>query len=135
MMQGFCKDCPFTKKAENNVNELFLNETYLLGNSVYRCFEFCLITPFKDNGHLSRLERLERNFHFKLSHSCVKLEHAFGLLTGSFGRLTHLTQVQVKTIPKVVTACCVLHNIFFLQDQDEMDVSEFVDDSDASESS
>ena len=38
--------------------------------------------------------------------------------------------MQVENIPKVVTACCVLHNICFLQDQDEMDVSEFVDDSD-----
>ena len=89
--------------------------------------EFCLITTFKDNGHLSRLER---NFHFKLSHSRVKVEHAFGLLKENFRRLIHLTQVQVENIPKVVTACCVLHNICFLQDQDEMDVSEFVDDSD-----
>ena len=38
--------------------------------------------------------------------------------------------MQVESIPKVVTACCVLHNICFLQEQDEMDVSEFVDDSD-----
>ena len=117
---------PIFRKAENDVAKMFPNETYLLGDSAYPCLNW-LITPFKDNGHLSRAER---NFNFKLSRSRVKVEHAFGLLKGRFRRLTHLTQVQVESIPKVVTACCVLHNICFLQNPDEMDVPEFVDVSD-----
>ena len=59
-----------------------------------------VITPFSDNGHLTRRESA---FNVHLSRSRVKVEHAFGILKGQFRRLQHLSQSTIHFIPNIIS--------------------------------
>jgi hypothetical protein len=67
---------------ERGLNGFFGNNC-LLGDSAYPCLDW-LVTPFKDNGALSRSQRL---FNYRHSSTRIVIENAFGLLKGRFRRL------------------------------------------------
>ena len=94
-------------------------EYHLLGDSAYPLSDY-LLTPFKDNGHLSELQK---KYNYVHSSSRVCVENAIGLLKGKFRRLKYLDMLKVTEIPYVIFACCVLHNFIILNGGvDESDI-------------
>ncbi len=69
------------------------------------------MVPFKNTGNLSPAEI---NFNTKLSRARVTIENAIGFLKGRFRRLKYVDD-DVARIPKIIKACCVLHNISITQ--------------------
>lgn len=67
----------------NNPLSLFPKSCHILGDGAYPLTEG-LLTPYKDNGHLSLKEK---NFNHKLSSSRVLIEQAFGKLICRFRKL------------------------------------------------
>lgn len=58
-------------------------EFYLFGDSAYPCSQN-LITPYKDRGNLTRIQR---NFNLQHSSWRISIEHTFGLLKQKFRQL------------------------------------------------
>lgn len=82
---------------------LFPNRNcHILGDSAYKC------TTYGDNGHLGQKQR---TYNSKLSATRVFIEQCFALLKGRFLILKHVNVYNTKLIPKIILACCVLHNI------------------------
>lgn len=79
----------------------------ILGDSAYSCSRH-LITPFKDQGNLTRRQRL---FNQRLSSCRYIIEHCFGLLKQKFRQLYHCKLRSVNDIANFIRACCVLHNM------------------------
>ncbi|XP_054713774.1 putative nuclease HARBI1 [Uloborus diversus] len=80
---------------------------HILGDKAYP-LRSQLLTPFRDNGHLTASERNYNHLH---SQTRCTVERAFGLLKGRFRRLKGIDMTEVVNIPAVIMACCVLHNI------------------------
>ena len=82
-----------------------------------------LLTPFKNNGHLTAVQ-----IRYNEKHSGTRqvIERALGLLKGRWRRLKRLEMEAVEEIPSVVSAGCVLHNFCLLAD--EGDIEQFFDD-------
>lgn len=80
------------------------SDNFLLGDSTYPCLSQ-LIGPFKDNGQLTRNQRL---FNQKLSSCRVVIENAFGCLKQRFHQLYNF---KLKDTP-----WCVLymHVMFYI---------------------
>ncbi|XP_046389192.1 putative nuclease HARBI1 [Ischnura elegans] len=85
---------------------------YLLGDSAYPCSPN-LITPFRDNGHLTRAQR---NFNTVHSSCRITVEHTFGWLKQRFRQLYHLKTRNLVEIVRIIHACCVLHNVADMDD-------------------
>lgn len=98
------------------------SDCFILGDSAYPCTSF-LITPFKDNGHLTRRQR---RFNYFQSSIRVVIEQAFGILKGKFRRLRYLNMKRIDLIPTVITACCILHNVC-LEEGDEVQFRPVID--------
>lgn len=108
----------------------FPQDNHLVGDLAYKLHEN-LMTPYRDNGHLT--ER-QRNYNFCHSSARIAIERAFGMLKGRFrSLLTVLAMVRVDQIPANVLACCILHNIclerddaldFEINDVEAIDVAE-----------
>lgn len=94
-----------------NVSEdqqaFFQNNSFLLGVSAYPLCTW-LMTPFRDNGHLSESQR---NYNFLHSSSRMVIERAFALLKGRFRRLKYVDMDIVADISDMVMASSTLHNI------------------------
>ncbi|XP_017471897.1 PREDICTED: putative nuclease HARBI1 isoform X1 [Rhagoletis zephyria] len=91
-------------------------EYYLLGDSAYPCSEY-LMTPYKDNGHLTRQQKY---YNSKLSKGRVAIEHSFGLLKQRFRQLYYCKLRGIKKLCHFIRACCVLHN---LANEDDIEYS------------
>ncbi|XP_031331847.1 putative nuclease HARBI1 [Photinus pyralis] len=62
---------PLGKRIRETPFELFPDtNTHILEDSAYKCTNY-LLTPYKDNGHLTRKQR---NFNYKLSSTRVFIE-------------------------------------------------------------
>ncbi|XP_036144255.1 putative nuclease HARBI1 isoform X1 [Monomorium pharaonis] len=92
--------------------------THILGDSAYSLQPY-LLTPFRDNGHLSRRQKL---YNAKLSSKRVVIEQAFGRLRSRFRRLKFLNMSLINEMKIVVVAVCVLHNIC-IRNNDETELS------------
>lgn len=103
-------------------NEIYLGNCIILGDTAYPNLPW-LITPFKDNGHLTEHQKL---FNYKISATRVVIENAFGLLKGRFRRLRKLDNVNLKTCAEIVMTACILHNIC-LEEKDDIEI-EFMED-------
>ena len=83
---------------------------------------FCrwLLTPFKNNGHLT-----VGQIHYNAKHSGTRqvIERAFGLLKGRWKRLKCIDMEDIEEISYVVTAACVPHNFCLFADQGDIAVS------------
>ena len=53
----------------------------------------------------------KRHFNYCLSRARVIVEHAYGRLKGRWRCLLKRNDVLIRDLPKLVAACCVLHNI------------------------
>ncbi|KAI4454271.1 hypothetical protein MML48_10g00001239 [Holotrichia oblita] len=93
---------------ETSPQELLPNTNYhILGDSAYKCTTHVL-TPFRDNGHLQKNRKCTTS-------SCH--QHAY-LLKGRFQILKHVNVYSTILIPKIIVACCVLHNICIMRIDD-----------------
>ncbi|KAJ8891184.1 hypothetical protein PR048_010699 [Dryococelus australis] len=87
---------------------------HVLGDSTYPCLPQ-LITPYKDNGHLTRAQKSFNRVHS----SCrIIVEHAFGCLKQWFRQLYHFKMREMQRVVQLIHACCILHNL-----ADEVDLS------------
>ncbi|CAI6359314.1 unnamed protein product [Macrosiphum euphorbiae] len=99
----------------------FPNNTHLIGDSAYTLHEH-LMVPYRDNGHLTQKQK---NFNFCHSSARMAIERSFGLVKGRFrSLLTTLDMKRVDLIPKYIIACCILHNICLLQNDEFPGLSE-----------
>lgn len=85
---------------------------HLLADSAYGLHDN-ILTPYRDNGHLTRQQRRYNKKHAS-TRSCI--ERAFGLLKNKFRRLRFLDMNLIEEIPIVITACCVLHNFILIHE-------------------
>lgn len=89
--------------------------SHLVGDAAYTLHEH-LIVPYRDNGHLTQKQK---NFNFCHSSARMVIERSFGFLKGRFrSLLTTLDMKRVDLIPKYIIACCVLHNICLLKNDE-----------------
>lgn len=121
---GSSHDARVLRKSElwqiltNNEEVSFPNDCHLIGDKAYPCIPR-LITPYRDNGHLTRPQR---QFNYKLSSVRSVIERAFGLLKRRFRILKYLDILCLDWAPKYIIACCVLHNICIDNNDFEPDV-------------
>ncbi|XP_060834645.1 uncharacterized protein LOC132917775 isoform X2 [Rhopalosiphum padi] len=93
----------------------FPNNSHIIGDAAYTLHKRLLV-PYRDNGHLTEKQE---NFNFCHSSARMAIERSFGLLKGRFrSLLTTLAMERVDLIPKYIIACCVLHNICLLKNDD-----------------
>ncbi|XP_071580767.1 putative nuclease HARBI1 [Temnothorax nylanderi] len=93
----------------------FPNDSHLIGDAAYPLLTQ-LMVPYTDNGHLTQREK---NYNFCLSSSRMVVERAIGLLKGRWRSILHyLAMGSVKQIPYYFLACCVLHNICLIKNDD-----------------
>ena len=99
----------------------------MIGDQAYP-LKTWLMVPFRDTGTLSHAQR---SYNKRLSSKRQRIEQIFGLLKGRFRKLRVTMDVYVPTI---VSACCVLHNICcmgeddfleYLEGQDEAEINNF----------
>jgi DDE superfamily endonuclease len=84
----------------------------LLGDSAYPLY-LNLMTPYRDNGHLTAVQR----YFNRVQSSCrVSIEQTFGIMKQRFRQLFHLKLRGHARIAHFIRACCVLHNIADLDD-------------------
>lgn len=100
---------------------MFLSDgNVLLGDAAYPCLSQ-LITPYRDNGHLTQAQR---NFNRMHSQCRISVEHTFGLLKQRFRQLYFLKLRNMQFIVKFIFACCILHNLADLDDMQHMEEPE-----------
>lgn len=92
------------------IDARFPRDSHLVGDAAYPIGPH-LMTPYKDNGHLSPEEQLY-NKTLSKARSCV--ERAFGLLKGRFRRLQGLETQRADLRVSIVMMGCVLHNACLL---------------------
>ncbi|XP_069133138.1 uncharacterized protein [Argopecten irradians] len=103
--------------------ELFPIQGHLIGDGAYPLSK-TMLTPYRDNGHLSLQQR---NYNKKHSSTRVVVERAFGLLKVKWRRLHHLEMSSVDSMCQVIAASCVLHNFVLVEDGPE-DIPEAEED-------
>ena len=79
----------------------------VLGDPAYPLLSW-LMKAFPDNGSLSRQQK---TFNYRLSKARVVVEHAYGRLKGRWRCLLKRNDILIHDLPKLVAACCVLHNV------------------------
>lgn len=94
-------------KAETGV--YIPQDRHLLGDFAYPLKQW-LITPFRDNGHLTDREK---TFNKIVSSFRQTVERAIGHIKGRFRRLREVTFHSIKDICEIVMAGCRLHNQHF----------------------
>ncbi|XP_071636848.1 putative nuclease HARBI1 isoform X2 [Temnothorax longispinosus] len=96
-------------------NKYFPSDTHIIADAAYAIHPH-VIVPFRDNGHLTTFQK---NYNFCLSSTRMAIERAFGLLKVRFRILLDcLPLTNIKKIPQVILACCVLHNICILRNDE-----------------
>ncbi|XP_025159372.1 putative nuclease HARBI1 isoform X1 [Harpegnathos saltator] len=94
--------------------EKFPDDSHLL-DAAYKIHDN-LMVPYRDNGHLT--ER-QKNYNFCHSSTRIAIERAFGTLKGRFRSLLHnLSMNRTDLIAHYILACCVMHNICILRNDD-----------------
>ena len=79
----------------------------ILGDPAYPLLPW-VMKGFADNGQLSSQQK---TFNYHLSRARVTVEHAYRWLKGRWRCLSKRLDVDVSDVPRLVAACCTLHNI------------------------
>lgn len=96
----------------------FPNDSHIIGDAAYGIHRNVMV-PFRDNGYLTMRQK---NYNHCLSVTRMIVERAIGLLKIRFRSLLDgLSLTDTEYIPTFIIACCVLHNICILEN-DELDV-------------
>jgi hypothetical protein len=81
--------------------------SYIIGNKGYPCLSWLLV-PFKSEMALNAIQKL---YNRRLSRGRAGVENAFGFLKLTFRELQNKIKLDLKFVPDVIYACCILHNI------------------------
>ena len=106
---NFFFSCPKVDHPKTPPNPIYLTHQIEL----LFFFSRWLITPYRDNGHLTAQQR---RFNTVLSSLRQKVECAIGLLKGRWRRLLFLDFLDLKLAVHFIIATCVLHNSCILCD-------------------
>ncbi|KAE8742696.1 hypothetical protein FOCC_FOCC011729 [Frankliniella occidentalis] len=119
--------------AERNLEYLFPNGTFLLGDKGYAGVgKKWIVTPFKDYGNQTAEQA---DFNTRVSTTRVVVEQAFGILKNRFRYLRGIMPLRdVQFAAQLVVACCVLHNICIRSNDYGEDFREDAEDEDDNES-
>lgn len=91
-----------------------INLTFIkLRKSSFLIISRWLITPFRDNGHLTRRQQ---RFNQKLSSLRSLVERSIRLLKGRWRKLGILEHIDIELMVHLIMATCVLHNFCLLHD-------------------
>ncbi|XP_066596947.1 uncharacterized protein [Prorops nasuta] len=101
------------EKLTDSNNPLIPSSYHILGDSAYPLLP-CLMTPFKDNGHLSS-EQINYNVRHASSRSII--ERAFAFLKGKWRRLKFVEVNSVQMANNIIAAACTLHNFLILRNE------------------
>jgi len=78
---------------------------YLVGDPAYPLSNW-LMKGFPGGG----VSQEQEHFNYRLSRARMTIECAFGRLKGRWRCLLKTLDLQVRNVPDVVSACCILHN-------------------------
>lgn len=92
-----------------------LKDVWIVGNSGYRLMDWVLVPYTHQN-----LTWTQHAFNEKVGDITKVAKEAFGRLKGRWGCLQKRTEVKLQDLPVVLGACCVLHNICEVRNE-EMD--------------
>lgn len=81
-------------------------DSHLVGDAAYPIGPY-LMTPYRDNGHLTAKES---RYNVQLSKARVTIERAFGLLKGRFRRLFRVETRRPDIIVTIIIVACIFHN-------------------------
>lgn len=114
------RNSPLHNRIKNAEASLIPHNMHLIGDAAYPLLNN-LMTPFRDNGHLTRPQIV---YNVKLSSIRSIIERAFGLLKTKFRRLKYLDISDFDLGNNMIAAACMLHNFIIdgdglnLQDED-----------------
>lgn len=101
-----------------NDEQKFPFDSHLVGDAAYELQQH-LMTPFRDNGFLTRAQE---NYNYRHSAGRIAVERCIGLLKGRMRSLLHcLPMTRLDLMAEYIVACCVIHNICTLRN-DEISV-------------
>lgn len=106
-------------------NPILLQCQHLIGDCAYPLM-LNLMTPFRDNGHLSAAHV---RYNVRLSSIRSIIERAFGLLKVKFRRLKYLDISDPGFGNTIIAATCMLHN-FIIDNGEIEDYNERMNDND-----
>ncbi|XP_048512464.1 putative nuclease HARBI1 [Athalia rosae] len=98
-----------------NDDDAFPEDSHILGDAAYEIHQH-LLTPYRDNGYLSGKQK---KYNYRHSSARVTIERCFGLLKGRMRSLLHcLPMTRVDSMAEYIVACCVVHNICILREDE-----------------
>ena len=105
-----------------NPDNYLPGNSHILGDAAYPLKRW-LLTPFRDNGHLTAKQR-----RYNTAHSSTRMvvERSIGLLKNRFRKLKTMMDIdKTDDLPEIIVSACILHNICIIED----DINDFLDDS------
>lgn len=106
------RNSPLYQRITNAERPLIQEYMHLIGDAAYPLLKN-IMTPIRDNGHLTRAEII---YNTKLSTIRSIIERAFGLLKTKFRRLKFLDISNFNLGNQMIAAACVLHNFIIIYD-------------------
>lgn len=101
------ENSPIYRKIQRSKKEYFPNDEFIIGDKAYPVYDWCQAQYIRR--HV--LNDAQEIYNRLLSSTLQVIERSFGLLFGRFRRLKFLDMSGAENIPKVIMACCVLHNL------------------------
>ena len=105
-----------------NIGNIIPTGSFLLGDKAYR-LSTTLLTPYKRH---KKLKAEEKRFNKVHSQTRVVVETAFGALKMRWRRFETKFALDLKILPDVIMAACIMHNLCTLKHdplpEDDMDV-------------
>ncbi|GAB6024191.1 hypothetical protein CHUAL_014235 [Chamberlinius hualienensis] len=106
-------------QMKHQASVMFPNNSHIIGDAAYPLMENLMI-PFKNKGMLISQKM---NYNKVMLSARSIIERAFSLLKRRLRKLQLLEMTDLKRIPIVVFACCIIHNLCILQDDDPDELS------------
>ncbi|XP_065196198.1 putative nuclease HARBI1 [Sycon ciliatum] len=105
-------------EVANHQNVLFPLQTYIIGDSAYPLHQW-LMVPVKQHGPGPTQTQMTYNDVHASTRKVV--ERAFPLLRCRWRKLQFVDLDIPEDYPKLIIACCVLHNVCRIHDADDVD--------------